>query len=104
MAEKQRSTLSPAGTGHLGGIELAPEGPTELPLSTLDTWVVWQFPRSRQGWLCGAVHPPVEAYGWLPASIHPDTGTVRLYGHAPAPFTDPESAADWISTEVHASR
>ena len=99
MAEKQASTeIVPSdGTAQLGAVELATDGPTELPFSALETWVIWQFPRPRKGWLCGAVHPPVEGYGWLPASVHPNKEKLLVHGHAPVPFADPESAADWLA-------
>lgn len=101
MATKQGPTNpSGAADGQLGGIELAPDAPTEIPLSALDVWVIWQFPRLRQGWLCGAVHPPIEGYGWLPASIHPAKEKVLVHGHVSVPFTDPESAADWVSAQA----
>ena len=102
MADDQATTevVISGETAQLGGVELATDDPTELSLEALETWVVWQFPRPRQGWLCGAVHPPVEGYGWLPASIDPGEKRVLVHGHAPAPFSDPESAVDWLFAEA----
>jgi len=68
-------------------------GPTVVALDRLYTWVVWQFPRVREGGFTGAVHPPEPGHGWYPALIEPETGQVLVYGHVPERFPSPEAAA-----------
>jgi len=86
-----------ANTRPLGSLEVYLEQPTELTFSDLGDWVLWQFPQSREGWLCGAAHPPQPAEGWLPARIQPLKQRVLLYAHCGEPLASPEEAAEWIA-------
>lgn len=83
----------------VGAIELQLEEPTDLSLADLGDWVLWQYPRSVQGWLCAAAHPPEPQFGWIPARVQPKKKRVLLYAHRAAPLTTPEAAADWIARQ-----
>ena len=78
-------------------VELSTSEPTEVELTTLYTWVVWQFPRKSMGGLSGAVHPPIPQHGWLPAVIHPRKEIVIIHAHLPKNFATPEEAADVLN-------
>lgn len=83
----------------LNPADLQDDQPTVVTFNDVYDWVIWQFPRLKRGWLCGAVHPPAEEYGWLPAAIHPEKQRLHIHAHVNAPFTSPEAAADWIAAE-----
>lgn len=82
----------------VGGLALAAEKPTRLSFEALRTWVVWQFPRRKDGRLLGAVHPPGEARGWYPALIDSANERAEVFGYVDEPFDSPEAAADWLVT------
>lgn len=83
----------------LNPTELQNDRPTVVSFDDVHDWVIWQFPRLKRGWLCGAVHPPAQEYGWLPASVHPEKERLRIHAHATVPFTSPEDAANWLATD-----
>jgi hypothetical protein len=74
---------------------LPADGPVDLSFADASSWVIWQFPRRRKGWWCGAAHPPLRAFGWLPILIHPSDEKIRV--HPSAVFATPEAAANWIA-------
>jgi len=83
------------------GVSLSQAEPTAVPLDELYTWVVWQFPRQRDGGHSGAVHPAEPNHGWYPAIIDPAAGRVLVYAHLNERFATPETAAkhlDQLST------
>ena len=71
--------------------------PTELPLSALFTWVVWQVPRRQAEGQIGAVRPPTTAYGWWPAIINNKTEMVIVHAQVEQPFDSPETAVDYFN-------
>jgi hypothetical protein len=74
------------------------ERATELAFDELSNWVLWQFPRLRGGWLCGAAQPADPDFGnWIPARIQPHQRRVFLYAHCAPPLTTPEDAAEWMA-------
>jgi hypothetical protein len=79
-------------------VELHNDKPTELRFDDLGEWVLWQFPRLRGGWLCGAAHPADPEFGWIPARIQPHRRRVLLYANGVAPLTTPEEAAEWAAS------
>lgn len=79
--------------------ELQNDKPTLVSFDDVHDWIIWQFPRLKRGWLCGAVHPPSQEYGWLPAAVHPEKEQLRIHAHAATPFTSPEAAANWLATD-----
>lgn len=81
----------------IGSVKLNGEKPTELTFADLSDWVLWQFPRLRGGWLCGAAHPSEPEFGWIPARIQPKQQRVLLFAHGTEPLATPEEAADWIA-------
>jgi hypothetical protein len=87
-----------AKTVNFGSVELSPDTPTELTFAQLSDWVIWQFPRTKSEWMCGAVHPPQPEYGWLPALINPYEKRLSVYGHQSKLFETPEEAAEWIAS------
>ncbi|MGD8586566.1 MAG: hypothetical protein PVJ75_14540 [Chloroflexota bacterium] len=80
-------------------LELRLDGPTELSLDDLYTWVVWQFPRPRRSGLCGAVRPPIANHTWFPALISRRDQRVSVYGHVNQDFTTPAEAAAWLENQ-----
>ena len=80
----------------IASVDLATDRPTSFTFADLADWVIWQFPRPKHNWMCGAVHPPTAEYGWFPAAIHPHQEQVDVHAHATDPFPTPEAAADWI--------
>jgi hypothetical protein len=75
--------------------------PTDLSFDHLYTWVIWQFPRKRGKWLCGAIRPPIAKHSWLPALIKPVENIVQVHGYADRNFDSPNEALEWlISTKV----
>lgn len=70
--------------------------PTELSFEELYQWVLWQYPRQKNGGLVGAAHPPAADMGWYPAVILPDRQRVVIYGHLGQCFDSPEGAAEWL--------
>ena len=70
--------------------------PTVVPISRLFTWVIWQFPRVREGGFSGAVHPPSQGHGWYPAIINSEAGQVTIYGQVKEPYPTPEAAAKYL--------
>lgn len=81
----------------VGAVEIRLEKPTDVTFSELINWVLWQYPRRHQGWLCGAAHPPEPQHGWIPARVQPQNRRVILYAHCAEPLATPEAAADWIA-------
>jgi hypothetical protein len=75
------------------GIKFELEEPTVVTFERLFAWVVWQFPRSREGGHSGAVHPPETQHGWYPAVIDVENGRVFIYGHVVERYPTPEAAA-----------
>lgn len=75
------------------GIKLELNEPTAVPMERLFSWVIWQFPRTREGGFSGAVHPPEAQHGWYPAVINSEGGQVLIYGHVVERFPTPEAAA-----------
>jgi hypothetical protein len=80
-------------------LELRLDGPTELSLDDLYTWVVWQFPRLRGKGLCGAVRPPIANHCWYPALISRHDERVSVYGHVEQEFATPAEAAAWLENQ-----
>ena len=87
-------------TERMGSVEVHQEQPTQVTFSDLSDWVLWQFPRSQDGWLDGAAHPPMAQYGWIPARIQPRNEQVILYAHCCSPLSTPEEAAEWIANQM----
>ncbi len=75
------------------GIKFELNEPTAVPMDRLFNWVIWQFPRLRDGGFSGAVHPPEAAHGWYPALIDAEGGRVIVYGFIKERFPSPEAAA-----------
>lgn len=83
-------------------ITLCVDRPTELTFDDLYRWIIWQFPRQKGGWFCGAVHPPAAEMGWYPAVILAQQSCVLVYGHLAQTFDSPEAALEWLlRTEEH---
>ncbi|HEX6385110.1 MAG TPA: hypothetical protein VF177_10605 [Anaerolineae bacterium] len=78
-------------------IALDSRKPTALTFDELYTWVIWQFPRKKDGGLCGAVHPPADDHGWFPAIIHYREECVLVHAHAGGSFETPEAAIDYLN-------
>ncbi len=78
-------------------LELDQDGPTEIPLANLFTWVIWQLPRQRKEGMVGAVRPPTGDYGWFPAMINRKKQTVLIHGHVERPFDSPETAVEYFN-------
>lgn len=74
-------------------IPFSKTGPTCLTYDDLYTWVIWQFPRQKNGGLCGAVRPPIPQHGWIPAVILVDKRCVEVHAHLPQDYPSPEVAA-----------
>ncbi|MFW5942309.1 MAG: hypothetical protein ACOC9C_02505 [Chloroflexota bacterium] len=83
---------------NLGSVELSADGPTDLTFDELGDWVIWQFPKLKGKWICGAVHPPQAEYGWLPAAIQPLKRCLRIHANDVTPFASPEEAARWLES------
>lgn len=81
----------------LADVVLNQDETTPVPRAALHGWIIWQFPRPRQGGLCAAVHPPVAGHGWLPAIVHAKARQVRIFGQVP-PAASPETAVDYFAT------
>lgn len=77
----------------IDGIALNANEPTVVPIDRLFTWVIWQFPRPREGGFSGAVHPPEAGHGWYPALINAKGSQVTIYGQVPERFPSPEAAS-----------
>ena len=80
-------------------VDLRTDGPTELTLDDLYTWVVWQFPRLKRSGLCGAVRPPIANHGWFPALINRHDKRLLVHGHLNQEFATPAEAAAWIEKQ-----
>lgn len=80
----------------VASIDLKGDHPTELSISDLYTWVVWQFPRKIGQGLCGAVKPPLAKHGWYPAEIKKKGQLILVHGHVSRPFKSAAAAADWL--------
>ena len=80
-------------------LEVRLDGPTDLSLAELYTWVVWQFPRPRRAGLCGAVRPPIPNHTWFPALISRRDEHVTVYGHLDQEFDTPADAAAWLENQ-----
>ncbi len=81
-------------------ITFDPAEPTAVPVAQLYTWVVWQFPRAREGGFSGAVHPPEAGHGWYPALINTENDQVFIYGHIKERFPTPEAAAKYLDKQT----
>lgn len=81
-------------------IAFDPGEPTTVPISRLFAWVVWQFPRAREGGFSGAVHPPEPGHGWYPALINADDGQVTIFGHVRDRYPTPEAAAKYLEKQT----
>ena len=82
----------------LASVKLKTNGPTELKVSDLYTWIIWQYPRKLKQGLCGAVKPPLAGQGWYPAEIIQARKTILVHGEVIKPFETPSEAADWLSS------
>lgn len=82
--------------GTVAGIMLSQTAPTPLSFDDLYSWVIWQFPKQKNGGLCGAVHPPIPEHGWIPAIIQVKKKRIEVYGHLKQPYASPELAADYF--------
>jgi hypothetical protein len=80
----------------IANIRLFEDRPTDLTFKDLHTWVIWQFPRKRGQWLCGAVRPPIAKHCWLPALIDPVENLVQIQGQSENTFETPDEALDWL--------
>lgn len=78
-------------------ISLSKTSPTNLTYNELYTWVIWQYPKQKNGGLCGAVHPPIPGHGWIPALIMLDKKCVAVYAHLNEYYPSPEQAAEHFS-------
>ena len=78
-------------------VTLDAKKPTTLTFGELYTWVIWQFPRKKDGGLCGAVHPPTTSEGWFPAIIYNKDACVLVLAHLNESFTTPEAAAEYLN-------
>lgn len=67
--------------------------PTVVPIDRLYAWVIWQFPKLREGGFSGAVHPPEIGHGWYPAIVNAQEGRVIIYGQVKEAFPSPEAAS-----------
>ena len=88
MSSRARKTID--------GIKFNGNKPTELPMSDLYTWVIWQFPRFEGEKLCGAVHPPIKEFGWMPAAISSRSRRIEVHAHLEGTFATPEEAANIV--------
>lgn len=70
--------------------------PTDLSFEDLYTWVIWQFPRARGSWHCGAIRPPIANHGWLPALINPSEKSVQIQDHGQKLFKSPGEVLEWL--------
>lgn len=86
MSEKKRL---------IADIPLHTDKPTMLSISDLYTWVIWQFPKTVEKGLCGAVRPPVAEL-WYPAVINTQRNKVRVFGHLEQTYDTPEAAAEFL--------
>jgi hypothetical protein len=80
-------------------VEIRIDGPTELTLDDLYSWVVWQFPRPRRSGLCGAVRPPIANHTWFPALINRHDQRISVHGHLDREFATPAEAAEWLNSQ-----
>lgn len=83
----------------VASIKLNSSKPTELKLSDLFTWIIWQYPRKADHGLCAAVRPPLAKHGWYPAVINQMGKSIVVHGEVPKPFKTPSDAADWLKTK-----
>lgn len=81
-------------------IAFDPGEPTMVPMARLFAWVVWQFPRAREGGFSGAVHPPEPGHGWYPALVNAEDGQVIIFGHVKERFPTPEAAAKYLDKQT----
>lgn len=81
-------------------IAFDPGEPTIVPMARLYAWVIWQFPRAREGGFSGAVHPPEVGHGWYPAIINSEEAQVTIFGHVKERFATPEAAAKHLDKQV----
>lgn len=77
-------------------IKINVDCPTDLSFDDLHTWVIWQFPKKRGTWLCGAVRPPLARHSWLPALIKQKERMVQVHGHTNRDFDTPAEAMEWL--------
>jgi hypothetical protein len=82
----------------VAGIPLSKTSPTRLTYDELYTWVIWQFPRQKNGGLCGAVRPPLQQHGWIPAVILVPKKSVEVYAHLNQSYPTPEAAAEHFNS------
>ncbi len=80
-------------------IGLNTDKPTKFTFADLYTWIIWQFPRLKNGRFYAAVHPPIEDHGWFPALINSKKKRLNVYAHLDKVFHTPEAAADFLKNE-----
>lgn len=83
-------------TNRVASIDLKRDGPTEVKIDDLYTWVVWQYPRKLGHGLRGAVKPPIADSGWLPAEITKKGKVILVHGQIKQPFKSASAAAEWL--------
>ena len=85
----------------IANITLMKDKPTEVTFDDLYEWVIWQYPRQKDGGLCGAVHPPLANHTWYPALIAYLDKKVLIYGHIDKLFRSPDEAAEWLESSMN---
>lgn len=75
--------------------------PTVVPIERLYAWVIWQFPKVREGGFSGAVHPPEVGHGWYPAIVKAEEGRVVIFGQVSERFTTPEAASKFLDRNLN---
>lgn len=87
-----------AATRTIATVIIRADRPTELSFSDLYTWVIWQFPKNKEGGLCGAIRPPIASHSWLPALIKRLDKSIVVHGHLDQVFDTPAAAAEWLES------
>jgi len=80
----------------IANLRIKEDSPTDLSFDDLYRWIIWQFPRKRGKWLCGAIRPPIANHCWLPALINPSDNIVQVHGHTDQKFDSPDEALSWL--------
>lgn len=80
----------------IDGIIFDTAQPTTLTREALFNWVIWQFPRVRQGKHSGAIRPSLPGHGWYPALLDPECREIVVYAHVKEAFPSPEAAARYL--------
>ena len=84
----------------IDSIEFYSDKVTEVSVSELYTWVIWQFPRKHLGGLRGAIKASIPGSSWMPAIIPFREQKVIVFAHTGQQFSTPELAANWLSVET----